>query len=101
MGGVEQNVSSRYVQKPGVVNRWQYHECVVCGEPARRYKGSKGRCEACYRTEVTKDHGTENTAKRCHCAECRAAAAAARRRRRQANIEATRAYDRAYKAARR
>lgn len=97
----ERFVSSRPMKKPGVKNPYQYQECVACGQPARRYAGSRGRCRDCYVAETIIEHGTENSAKRCHCDECRAAAVAARRRRRQANIEAARAYDRAYRAGRR
>lgn len=58
-----------------------------------------------YLAEVEPPHGTESRYVsrrfRCRCDECRAAASSARRTRRAAGIEATRAYDRAYKRRRR
>lgn len=48
--------------------------------------------------QAANNHGTEGTHKRCKCATCRRAATTARNQRRWLNIEATRAYDRAYKA---
>ena len=75
-----------------------------CGRLVWPKPGGAGLCHASAAAATRRDapHGTETRySQGCHCGECRAAAARERRRRRLADLEATRRYDREYKAARR
>lgn len=80
------------MRKSGVINPYQYDPCVDCGEPARRYPGSRGRCRPCDDKRRAYKHGTESGYKAgCKCEPCRVAASQGRARRRAAMSDEARA----------
>jgi hypothetical protein len=83
-----------YLRERGI-GTYRRNAC-ACGNP--KTLGAE-KCQACRFAEIAADHGTESKYfAGCRCDECRRASAAGRRRRRHENLEASRAYDRAYKA---
>jgi hypothetical protein len=88
-----------YLRERGI-GSYRRVPCPTCG-------GTKAlraiQCRWCYYARTEAAHGTESryTDRGCRCDLCRAASAAARGARRHANIDATRTYDRDYKARKR
>jgi hypothetical protein len=73
--------------------------CPTCGAP-KKFEATQ--CRACMNAAREAARGTTSRYKNgCRCDLCRAASSAARKGRRHANIDATRAYDRDYKARKR